>query len=249
MFRRHTCRSTQENTYKIRTRRNLSSDNQKTLEKIHAKRTCHSCHDEKCVKTRTTSSSRFVPSAINYRILENSYTKNPSQKICEAEICKKLEKLHRKRARDERGQNATPVEETPCNHSMSDPPSATQALKMRPLSRKRCVTAQKALRRRFLSKKPHLGAQRALSRKRYASAQMRPLPRKRHLGAQKTIPVDEIAPACSECEPCRINCICALRMINTAEIVLGTNIGFVTTDLHAKYRRNRIGNEHRVCNH
>ena len=200
-------------------------------------------------KNRTKSSSRFVPSAISYRMLEKSRTKRPSQKLCEAEICKKLEQLHRKHARDERAQNATPVEETPCNHSMSDPPNATRALKMRPLSRKRCVTVQKALRRRFLSKKPHLGVQGALSRKRYASAQMRPLPRKRHLGAQKTIPVDEIAPACSECDPCRINCIYALRMINTAEIVLGTNIGFVTIDLHAKYRRNRIGNEHRVCNH
>ena len=29
---------------------------------------------------------------------------------------------------------------------------------------------------------------------------------------------------------------------------MGTNIGFVTTDLHPKYSRNRIGNEHRVCN-
>ena len=35
----------------------------------------------------------------------------------------------------------------------------------------------------------------------------------------------------------------------TAEIAWGTNIGFVTTDLHAKYYRNRIGNEHKVCNH
>ena len=37
-------------------------------------------------------------------------------------------------------------------------------------------------------------------------------------------------------------------MRNTAEIAMGTNIGFVTTDLHPKYNRNRIGNEHRVCN-
>ena len=36
---------------------------------------------------------------------------------------------------------------------------------------------------------------------------------------------------------------------NTAETALGTNIGFVTTDLHSKYYGNRIGNEHRVCNH
>ena len=36
---------------------------------------------------------------------------------------------------------------------------------------------------------------------------------------------------------------------NIAEIALGTNIGFVTIDLHTKYRRHRIGNEHRVCNH
>ena len=107
---------------KIRSRRNLSSDYQKTLEKIHAKRTCHSSHHEKGVKTRTKSSSRFVPSAISYRILENSRTKRPSQKLCEAEICKKLEKLHKKPATDQRAQNATPVEETPCNHSMSAPP-------------------------------------------------------------------------------------------------------------------------------
>ena len=77
-------------------------------------------------------------------------------------MCKQLEKLHIKQVTDERAQNATPVEETPCNHSMGDPPNATRALKMRPLSRKRCVTVQKALRRRFLSKKPHLGAQDAL---------------------------------------------------------------------------------------
>ena len=37
-------------------------------------------------------------------------------------------------------------------------------------------------------------------------------------------------------------------MRNTAEIALETNIGFVTIDLHPKYRRNRIENEHRVCN-
>ena len=34
-----------------------------------------------------------------------------------------------------------------------------------------------------------------------------------------------------------------------AEAALGTNIGFVTTDLHTKDCRDRIGNEHRVCNH
>ena len=57
-------------------------------------------------------------------------------------------------------------------------------------------------------------------------------------------------------------------MRNNAEIILGTNIGFVITALHAKYNRNptgmnigfvtnalpakynrnRKGNEHRVCN-
>ena len=58
-------------------------------------------------------------------------------------------------------------------------------------------------------------------------------------------PADEIPLACSECDPCRINCICALRMRNTAEIALGTNIGFVIDDLHTKYCRNRIGYEHR----
>ena len=36
---------------------------------------------------------------------------------------------------------------------------------------------------------------------------------------------------------------------NIAEIELGTNVGFVTSDSHTKYRRTRIGNEHRVCNH
>ena len=38
-------------------------------------------------------------------------------------------------------------------------------------------------------------------------------------------------------------------MQNIAENVLETNIGFVTTDLHTKDCRDRIGNEHRVCNH
>ena len=36
---------------------------------------------------------------------------------------------------------------------------------------------------------------------------------------------------------------------NFPEIVLGTNIGFVTNALHSKYTRHRIGNERRVCNH
>ena len=35
---------------------------------------------------------------------------------------------------------------------------------------------------------------------------------------------------------------------NAAEITLGTNIGFVTTDLHAKYSRYRVENQHGVCN-
>ena len=34
---------------------------------------------------------------------------------------------------------------------------------------------------------------------------------------------------------------------NTAEIVLGTNIGLVITDLHWTYCRNRIGNKHRFA--
>ena len=38
-------------------------------------------------------------------------------------------------------------------------------------------------------------------------------------------------------------------MRNITEIVLGMNIGVVTTDLHSKYWRQRVGNEHRVCNH
>ena len=121
-------------------------------------------------------------------MLENSHTKRPSHKLRETEICERFQEIHRKQATDEGAQNATPVEEMPCNHSKSDPLNATQALKMQPPARKRYVTAQKTLRRRFPSKKPHLG--------------------KRHLGAQKTIPVDEIAPACSECDHCRINCIC-----------------------------------------
>ena len=37
-------------------------------------------------------------------------------------------------------------------------------------------------------------------------------------------------------------------MRNIIDIVLGANIGLVTIALHAKYCRNRIGNEHRVCN-
>ena len=42
---------------------------------------------------------------------------------------------------------------------------------------------------------------------------------------------------------------CFTCAIITPEIALGTNIGFVTTALHAKYRWHRIGNEHKVCNH
>ena len=37
-------------------------------------------------------------------------------------------------------------------------------------------------------------------------------------------------------------------MRKPAEIVLGTNIGFVTTELYAKYYINHIAKEHRVCN-
>ena len=145
-------------------------------------------------------------------------------------------------------------------------------LRMQPLSRKRCASAQmrplsrkrcKVLRMRPLSRKRDASAQmrplsrkrrkvlrmRSLSRKRDASVQMRPLLRKCPLGTPKTISVDEITPACSESEPCRIKCIWAFRTRNAAEIALRTNIGFVTTALHAKYCRNRIGNEHRVCNH
>ena len=60
---------------------------------------------------------------------EFTYTTLP-QKLREAEICKMLKKLHRKQATDQRAQNATPAEETPCNHSRRDPPNATHALKM-----------------------------------------------------------------------------------------------------------------------
>ena len=155
-------------------------------------------------------------------MLESSHTKRLSHKLCEGEICERLEEMHRKQATDEGAQNATPVRQTPdkrinatsveemlCNHSKSDPLNATQALKMRPPVEEHYVTAQKTLRRRFQSKTPHLGAHGALelARERDASAQMQPLPRKRHLGAQKTSSVDEIAPAWLESEPRRIKCI------------------------------------------
>ena len=129
-------------------------------------------------------------------------------RLSEAEIRKIVLKLQRKQAKDERAQNATTAEETRSNHSKRDPwqRNLSQALRIR-----------------------------SLSRKRYASTQMRPLSKKCHLGAQKTIPFDEIAPGRSECEPCRINCIWALIIRNTAEIILRTNIGFVTLDSCTKY--------------
>ena len=89
---------------------------------------------------------------------------------------------------------------------------------MRPLSRKRC----KVFRMRHMLKKRH------------KSIPMRPLSKKRHRGAQKTMPVEEIALQCSECKLCHINCIWSVRMRNTAEIGLRTNIRFVITDLYAK---------------
>ena len=116
--------------------------------------------------------------------------------------------------------------------------------RMQPLSRKRDANAQM---RPLSRKRCKVVRMRPLLRSRHTSTQMRPLSRKWHRGVQKTVPVTKIAFQCSECEHCRINCIWAVRMRNTAEIVLRTNIGFVTTALYAKYCRNRIGNEHRVC--
>ena len=93
----------------------------KTLDKIHGTRTCHSSQLEKDVKTLTKSSFRIVPSSRSYRFLDNYHTKLPSQKLCKAEIYKKLKKLYIKQMTDERAQNATPVKETLCNHSKRDP--------------------------------------------------------------------------------------------------------------------------------
>ena len=121
MFQKHTCRFTRENTYQNKIASCFIKLTSKTPDKIHGKRTCHSSQLEKDVKTRTKSSFRIVPSSLSYRFLDNYRTKLPSQKLCKAEICKKLEKLHIKQVTDERAQNATPVEETPCNHSKRDP--------------------------------------------------------------------------------------------------------------------------------
>ena len=54
------------------------------------------------------------------------------------------------------------------------------------------------------------------------------------LCGQTMVPVDELAPECSECEPSRINwpkpseCKIRQKPTNMIEIQLGTNIGFVT---------------------
>ena len=142
---------------------------------MHANRTWHSSHFEKRVKTRTKSLSRIVPLAASYRFLENSHTKRPSHKHREAEMCKKLHKIHKKLATDQCAQNATPVEET--------------------------------LRKR-----------------------------------SNATPVEETPPRCLEDDFCRRNRTCVLRIRALSHKVY---LSFQ----NAKCCRNRIENEHRVCNH
>ena len=79
---------------------------------MHATRTLHYGNLKKAVKTRAKPLFRFTPLASNYRFLENSHAKRTSHKQCEGELCKKLDKIHKKQAKNHCAQNATPVEET-----------------------------------------------------------------------------------------------------------------------------------------
>ena len=71
-------------------------------------------------RCKNSNKIRIVPSSLSYRFLDNYRTKLPSQKLCKAEIYKKFKQSTYKTKTDERAQNATPVEETPCNHSKRD---------------------------------------------------------------------------------------------------------------------------------
>ena len=161
----------------------------------------HSSHLEKCVKTVTKSSSRIVHSAVSYRFLENSRTKRPSHKHCEAEICKKLHKIHKKLATDQCAQNATPVEETLRKRSNATPVEET------------LQSAQNAT----------------------------PVEETRRKRSNAT-PVEETPPRCLEDDFCRRNRTCVLRIRALSHKVY---LSFQ----NAKCCRNRIENEHRVCNH
>ena len=79
---------------------------------MHATRTLHYGNLKKAVKTRAKPLFRFTPLASNYRFLDNLHAKRPSHKQCEGELCKKLDKIHKKQAKNHCAQNATPVEET-----------------------------------------------------------------------------------------------------------------------------------------
>ena len=201
---------------------------------MHATRTWHYRNLDKAVKTRTKSLFIFTLLWSSYRFFENSHAKRPSHKQCEGEICKKVDKIHKN------WWKIYVLRMRPLSRKHYN------VLRMQPLSWKRDANAQM---RSLSRKRCKVLRMRPVTRKRHTSAQMRPLARKRHRGVQKTVPVDKIALRCAECEHCRVNCIWTVRMRNNAEIALRTNIGFVTIDLYAKYGRNRIGNEHRVCNH
>ena len=133
-------------------------------------------------------------------------------------------------------------------------------LRMRPLSRKRRVTIQSATLVRYAGAQNATPVEETLCNRSKSGEKTSPVketaPERPACPDEETLrkrsnatPAEETTSRCSEGDCCRINCVCALIMRNTVEIALGTNIGFVTTDLHEKYSRNRIGNEHRVCNH
>ena len=173
----------------------------------------HSSHLEKCVKTRTKSSFRIVHPAVSYRFLENSRTKRPSHKHCEAEICKKLNKIHKKLATDQCAQNATPVEETLRKRSNATPVEETLQ------SAQNATPVEETLQ----------SAQNAT-----------PVEETRRKRSNAT-PVEETPPMCLEDDFCRRNRTCVLRIRALSHKVY---LSFQ----NAKCCRNRIENEHRVCN-
>ena len=100
---------------------------------------------------------------------------------------------------------------------------------------------------------------RALSRKRYARAQKGDLSRnllysfggngiyvaRRSLLSTKSHMIAENASPAAEIDMSPQTPKYLKNFENMMEIVLGTNIGFVTIALHTQYKKNRNGNEHR----
>ena len=181
---------------------------------MHTKRTWHRSKLLNYVNTRTKQQSRIIILVAIYRFLENSHTKHPSHKPCEAEICKKLHKIHKKLATDQYAQNATPVEETlqraqnatPVEETLRKRSNATP-VEETPQSAQNAIPVEEARRKR-----------------------------------SNATPVEETPPGYSEDDFCRRNHTCVLR-------IRALSHKLYLSFQKAKCCRNRIGNEHRVCNH